>query len=51
MIWYIMEISIFCVALGDSGSYLTIKDWKMDMDAYLLDYPNEEVRQGIASVL
>ncbi len=33
------------------NGYLTIKDWNMDMDSYLLDYPNEEVRQGIASIL
>ena len=29
------------------NGYLTIKDWNMDMDSYLLDYPNEEVRQGL----
>ena len=31
------------------NGYLTIKDWNMDFDSYLLDFPNEEVKQGIAS--
>ena len=33
------------------NGYLTIKDWNMDMDSYLLDYPNEEVRQGFSKSL
>ena len=32
------------------NGYLTIKDWNMDFDSYLLDFPNEEVKQGIASL-
>ena len=28
------------------SGYLTIKDWNMDTDSYLLDFPNDEVRSG-----
>ncbi len=33
------------------NGYLTIKDWNMGMDSYLLDYPNEEIKLAIASAL
>ena len=28
------------------SGYLTIKDWEMDTNSYLLDFPNDEVRSG-----
>ncbi len=33
------------------SGYLTIKDWNMDMDAYLLDFPNDEVKRGFVTIL
>ena len=33
------------------SGYLTIKDWDMDTDFYLLDFPNDEVRRGFVSLL
>lgn len=33
------------------SGYLTIKDWDMDTDSYLLDFPNDEVRRGFVSLL
>ncbi len=33
------------------SGYLTIKDWNMDMDSYLLDFPNDEVTRGFATIL
>ena len=33
------------------SGYLTIKDWNMDTDSYLLDFPNDEVRRGIVALL
>lgn len=33
------------------GGYLTIKDWDMDTDSYLLDFPNDEVRRGFVALL
>lgn len=33
------------------SGYLTIKDWDMDTDSYLLDFPNDEVRRGFVALL
>ena len=33
------------------SGYLTIKDWDMDTNSYLLDFPNDEVRRGFVSLL
>ncbi len=33
------------------SGYLTIKDWDMDTDSYLLDFPNDEVRHGFLALL
>lgn len=33
------------------NGYLTIKDWNMDMDSYLLDFPNDEVKRGFVTML
>ena len=33
------------------SGYLTIKDWNMDMESYLLDFPNDEVKRGFISML
>ena len=33
------------------SGYLTIKDWNMDLDSYLLDFPNDEVRNGFLTML
>ncbi len=33
------------------SGYLTIKGWNMDMDSYLLDFPNDEVKRGFISML
>ncbi len=33
------------------SGYLTIKDWDMEVDAYLLDFPNDEVKRGFVAML
>ena len=33
------------------SGYFTIKDWDMDTDSYLLDFPNDEVRHGFLALL
>ncbi len=33
------------------NGYLTIKDWNMEMEAYLLDFPNEEVECAFNAML
>lgn len=33
------------------SGYLTIKDWNMDMDSYLLDFPNDEVKNGFLTMV
>ena len=33
------------------AGYLTIKDWNMDTDSYLLDFPNDEVRSGFLTLV
>ena len=33
------------------SGYLTIKDWNMNMNSYLLDFPNDEVRNGFLTML
>ena len=33
------------------SGYLTIKDWNMDMESYLLDFPNDEVKRGFIAML
>lgn len=33
------------------SGYLTIKDWNMEMDSYLLDFPNDEVKRGFLTML
>ena len=33
------------------SGYLTIKNWNMDTDSYLLDFPNDEVRSGFLTLV
>ena len=33
------------------SGYLTIKDWEMDTNSYLLDFPNDEVKHGFLTML
>ena len=33
------------------SGYLTVKDWDMDLNSYLLDFPNDEVRNGFLSMV
>ncbi len=33
------------------SGYLTIKDWNMGLDSYLLDFPNDEVQNGFVTML
>ena len=33
------------------SGYLTIKDWDMSLNAYKLDFPNDEVRNGLLTML
>ena len=33
------------------SGYLTIKDWNMEMDSYMLDFPNDEVKRGFVTML
>ena len=33
------------------SGYLTIKDWNMEMESYLLDFPNDEVKRGFVTML
>ena len=33
------------------SGYLTIKDWNMDTDSYLLDFPNDEVKSGFVTMV
>ena len=33
------------------SGYLTIKDWNMELDSYLLDFPNDEVKRGFVTML
>ncbi len=33
------------------SGYLTIKGWNMDMDSYLLDFPNDEVKNGFLTMV
>ncbi len=33
------------------SGYLTIKGWNMEMDSYLLDFPNDEVKRGFIAML
>ena len=33
------------------SGYLTIKDWNMDMNTYLLDFPNNEVKKGFVTMV
>ncbi len=33
------------------SGYLTIKDWNMNTDSYLLDFPNDEVRNGFLAMV
>ena len=33
------------------SGYLTIKDWNMDTDSYLLDFPNDEVKAGFVTMV
>ncbi len=47
---YNPEMNSLLPLLYQNG-YLTIKDWNMDFDSYLLDFPNDEVKQGIASLV
>lgn len=33
------------------SGYLTIKDWDMEMNTYLLDFPNNEVKKGFVTMV
>ena len=33
------------------SGYLTIKDWNMDTDSYLLNFPNDEVKAGFVTMV
>ena len=33
------------------SGYLTIKDWNMNTDSYLLDFPNDEVKNGFLTMV
>ena len=33
------------------SGYLTIKDWNMNTDSYLLDFPNDEVKSGFLTLV
>ena len=33
------------------SGYLTIKDWNMDTNSYLLDFPNDEVKHGFLTLI
>ena len=33
------------------SGYLTIKDWNMNTDSYLLDFPNDEVKNGFLTLV
>ena len=33
------------------SGYLTIKDYNMDMNTYLLDFPNNEVKKGFVTMV
>ena len=33
------------------SGYLTIKDWEMETNSYLLDFPNDEVKHGFLTML
>ncbi len=33
------------------SGYLTIKDWNMNHDSYLLDFPNDEVKNGFQTIV
>ncbi len=33
------------------SGYLTIKDWKMNLNSYLLDFPNDEVKNGFLTMV
>ena len=33
------------------SGYLTIKDWNMNTDSYLLDFPNDEVKNGFLALV
>ena len=47
---YNPEMNSLLPLLYQNG-YLTIKDWNMNMDSYLLDIPNEEVKKGLDTIL
>lgn len=33
------------------SGYLTIKEYDRDMDTFLLDFPNDEVKRGFVTLL
>ena len=33
------------------SGYLTVKSWNMDMDSFVLDFPNDEVKRGFVTML
>ena len=47
---YRADVEALLPMIYQSG-YLTIKDWNMDMDSYLLDFPNDEVKRGFVTML
>ena len=47
---YMADVEAPLPMIYQSG-YLTIKDWNMDMDSYLLDFPNDEVKRGFVTML
>ena len=43
--------AIYGRAMIYQSGYLTIKDWEMDTNSYLLDFPNDEVKHGFLTML
>ena len=47
---YRADVEALLPMIYQSG-YLTIKDWNMNMDSYLLDFPNDEVKNGFLTLM
>ena len=47
---YKTDVETPCPMIYPSG-YLTITDWNIDPESYLLDFPNDEVRSGCSCVV
>lgn len=47
---YRADVEVPLPMIYQSG-YLTIKDWNMNTDSYLLDFPNDEVKNGFLTLV